>query len=30
MGWYIAGSESVEIGYDPNYARPFDVDWLER
>lgn len=27
MDWYIAGGESVEVGYDPNDARPFDVNW---
>ena len=27
MDWYIAGGESVEIGYDEKDARPFDVNW---
>jgi protein gp37 len=27
MDWYITGGESVEIGYDPKDARPFDVNW---
>ena len=27
MDWYIAGGESVEVGYDPMDARPFDVNW---
>lgn len=30
MDWYIAGGESVEIGYDPNDARPFNVDWARK
>lgn len=30
MDWYIAGGESVEIGYDPNDARPFDVNWARK
>ena len=30
MDWYIAGGESVEIGYDPMDARPFDVNWARK
>ena len=30
MDWYIAGGESVEVGYDPNDARPFNVDWARK
>lgn len=30
MDWYIAGGESVEIGYDPDDARPFDVNWARK
>ena len=30
MDWYIAGGESVEIGYDEKDARPFDVNWARK
>ena len=30
MDWYIAGGESVEKGFDPNNARPFDVNWARK
>jgi protein gp37 len=30
MDWYIAGGESVEVGYDPLDARPFDVNWARK
>tara|TARA_B100000700_G_scaffold317619_1_gene409305 strand:+ start:346 stop:1170 length:825 start_codon:yes stop_codon:yes gene_type:complete len=30
MDWYIAGGESVEIGFNPNDARPFDVNWARK
>lgn len=30
MDWYIVGGESVEIGYDPKDARPFNVDWARK
>lgn len=30
MDWYIAGGESVEVGFDPNDARPFDVNWARK
>ena len=30
MDWYIAGGESVELGFDPNDARPFDVNWARK
>jgi protein gp37 len=30
MDWYIVDGESVEIGYDPKDARPFNVDWARK
>lgn len=30
MDLYIVGGESVEIGYDPDDARPFDVNWARK
>lgn len=30
MDWYIVGGESVELGFDPNDARPFDVNWARK
>lgn len=30
MDWYIVGGESVEIGFNPNDARPFDVNWARK
>lgn len=30
MDWYIAGGESVELGFDPMDARPFDVNWARK
>jgi protein gp37 len=30
MDWYIAGGESVEVGFDPMEARPFDVNWARK
>lgn len=30
MDWYIAGGESVEMGYNPKDARPFDVNWARK
>lgn len=30
MDWYIVGGESVEIGFDSNDARPFDVNWARK
>lgn len=30
MDWYITGGESVEIGFNPNEARIFDVNWARK